>query len=70
MLFSILFRVTFGYNLLQVARYLKKEHYPNGPGDKSHTQIIKDIFNEEDKNNDGRISHEEFSGTKRYPEEL
>jgi hypothetical protein len=45
---------------------LKKQNYPDGPGEKSHSHIIREIFLEEDKNSDGTISHKEFSGPKKY----
>lgn len=55
---------------IQVARFLKKQNYPNGTGDKSHSSLIREIFLEEDKDNDGVISHKEFSGPKKYVEDL
>ncbi|CAB3984142.1 FK506-binding 2-like [Paramuricea clavata] len=50
----------------EVAKFLKKQNYPDGPGEKSHSHIIREIFLEEDKNSDGTISHKEFSGPKKY----
>jgi hypothetical protein len=48
----------------QVAAYLRKEAIPDGDGDTSHQTVITEIFNEEDKDNDGYISLSEFQGFK------
>ncbi|XP_031573973.1 FK506-binding protein 2-like [Actinia tenebrosa] len=48
----------------EVAAYLRKESIPDGDGDSSHQTVITEIFNEEDKDNDGYISLNEFQGFK------
>lgn len=51
----------------QISHYIKKQsekagHVPEE--EHQHFRIIDEIFNHEDKDKDGFISHEEFSGPK------
>lgn len=55
--------------IVQVSRFLKKQadnpDVPSPPvSDEQHKTIITQIFDHEDKNKDGFISHDEFSGPK------
>merc|ERR1712226_19030 len=49
----------------EVKAYLVKEGVKDLPGDHGIKQMMRDIFKEEDRNFNGYIDHEEFSGTKR-----
>ena len=50
--------------LSKVAGYLRREGLSHGEGDESHDAMMQEIFQEEDKNKDGYISHDEFQGIK------
>lgn len=63
------------YSLIQVSEYLKKqmiEAEQGNPGDNEevkkmladHDKLVEEIFQHEDKDRNGFISHEEFSGPK------
>lgn len=56
------------YVFLQVSAYLisqAKEHgQPADPDSEDHKNIVQTIFDHEDKDKDGVISHNEFSGPK------
>lgn len=52
---------------MQVSDYIRKREEEQGldvTDDESHNSMIADIFMHEDKDRDGFISHEEFSGPK------
>ncbi|KAK2558691.1 Peptidyl-prolyl cis-trans isomerase FKBP14, partial [Acropora cervicornis] len=49
---------------IDVAGYLRREGLSHGEGDESHDAMMQEIFQEEDKNKDGYISHDEFQGIK------
>lgn len=49
----------------EVKTYLTKTGVKDLPGDHGIKQMMRDIFKEEDRNFNGYIEHEEFSGTKR-----
>ena len=49
---------------LKVAGYLRREGLSHGEGEESHEAMMQEIFQEEDKNKDGYISHDEFQGLK------
>lgn len=52
---------------LQVSGYIRKQEEDQGldkTDDESHNAMIADIFLHEDKDKDGFISHEEFTGPK------
>ena len=48
--------------LSKVAGYLRRGGLSHGEGDESHAAMMQEIFQEEDKNKDGYISHDEFQG--------
>ena len=54
--------------MLQVSNFLKEQAKKAGPeaavNDEQHNTIVTQIFEHEDKDKDGLISHEEFSGPK------
>ena len=61
----------------EVAEYMKKQaqtHYGAPMDDyywnQYHNQIVDNIFSQDDEDEDGHISHDEFSGPKLYHEEL
>lgn len=59
--------------VVQVSEYLKKQMTPSDGGEmsedvkqmlESHDKLVEEIFQHEDKDKNGFISHEEFSGPK------
>jgi len=53
--------------VVQVSAYIRrseKEHDVDNVDDEQHNAMITDIFQHEDKDKDGFISHAEFSGPK------
>jgi len=49
----------------EVRAYLSKKGFKDTTGDHGIKQMMRDIFKEEDRDNNGYIAHEEFSGRKR-----
>jgi len=49
----------------EVKEYLQDSGFFDQPGDNGIKQMMRDIFKEEDRNYNGYIEHEEFSGPKR-----
>ena len=58
----------FMFYIFQVSAYLVKQSEEHGQktdiDSKEHKEIVENIFDHEDKDRDGVISHEEFSGPK------
>ena len=56
------------FYVFQVSAYLVKQSEEHGQktdiDSKEHKEIVENIFDHEDKDRDGVISHEEFSGPK------
>lgn len=48
--------------------YLSREGFPDGRGEESHKALLSEIFREEDKDNDGYITFNEFQGLKHRDE--
>lgn len=49
----------------EVKLFLDKKGFKDQPGDHGIKQMMRDIFKEEDRDNNGYIAHSEFSGRKR-----
>lgn len=53
---------------MQISDFIVKQTEQSGqkidPTAKEHTDVVDNIFQHEDKDEDGHISHEEFSGPK------
>lgn len=58
----------------EVSDFLKKQLAIHPPGDgepsEDHTKILEEVFQHEDKDNDGYITRDEFSGPKHDHDEL
>ena len=52
----------------QAEAYLSREGFPDGRGEESHKALLHEIFREEDKDNDGYITFNEFQGLKHRDE--
>ena len=64
----IIYNEDYFWCFFQVSSFLKEQAKKAGPDagitDDQHSTIVNQIFEHEDKDKDGFISHEEFSGPK------